>query len=162
MLFCSPLPALIFATYLHHTRQNWWLTKTMPPNFPQKHHIRNAIYVAEYLYGFVLLLLLCTLHCTCSFCCDQLLQKFLWTSPCFEIRQSIPSSSVSLWKPVCYLVAFKTCVTFQTLATLTYSFNCERSSVSFPRQQILALINPNKSEAFGFQTRSINSLQNRG
>lgn len=53
-------------------------------------------------------------------------------------------------------------VTFQTLATLMYSFNCERSSVSFPRQQILALINPNKSEVFGFQTQSINSLQNRG
>lgn len=52
--------------------------------------MRNAFCVPEYLYEFVLLLL-CTLHCTCSFCFDQLLQKHLPTFTCIGIRYSILS-----------------------------------------------------------------------
>lgn len=36
--------------YFHYTRQMRWLTRTVPPRFPQKHHMRNAFYVPEYLY----------------------------------------------------------------------------------------------------------------
>lgn len=84
--------------YFHHTRQTWWLTKSVPPHFQQKHHMRNAFYVPEYLYEFVLPLLLCTLHCTCSFCFDQLLQNYLQTFTCWnKILNPILSSSVLLW-----------------------------------------------------------------
>lgn len=36
--------------YFHHTRQIRWLTRTVPPWFLQKHYMRNALYVPEYLY----------------------------------------------------------------------------------------------------------------